>query len=681
MATCSTPQWSTSYTPQIKLTVTQSSSTNTEVTLSWTLQYVAHGYAASTSGVGKTYSVVIAGETVKSGTYNIDGITGTTTIATGTKEITKTTATQTISFSCSMAFNLTWSGVYGGTKSASGTISVAAKTSYTITYNANGGSGAPSKQTKWYGTAITLSSTKPTRSGYTFQGWATSSGGSVSYSAGASYTGNANLELYAVWSAGTYTVTYNANGGSGAPANQTKTHGATLTLSSTKPTRTNYTFLGWGTSASATTVSYNAGASYTANADLELYAVWSLAHLVPRITNFTIARCLSDGTHSEEGTNVAVSFSWESDTAVSLVEIGRKPSTGTSWGTYSVSASGTSGSVNTVIGNNDISGEYAYDIRVRVKDDIGIATRTLTLDGFYFLIDFYRDGTGVAIGKAATVPNTFDVYKRTIIRGNDDASVSSESGQLVVGDPLEYHLAFDNNEIMAKTNDQTSGQLNLNPEGGMVSIGGELSVAEEITARSGVVLPNNEKIIMKNASGTDRSMIFMNNANTMSLGYGGYDANEGATSLDGYAVNIRSKGAINITSPTAGLSSRAYGVNKILWTGEWTMDADKTASLSEAISAQPHGIVLVWSPYTNGASLNYGFVYHFVPKYHVANHNGIGTDFALFRATKFAQTAGKYLYISDTTIKGFADNVLTGTGTSGIKYTNNYWVLRRVVGV
>jgi hypothetical protein len=46
-------------------------------------------------------------------------------------------------------------------------------TIYNITYNANGGSGEPSAQLKKNGTDLTLSSTKPTRTGYTFQNWNT----------------------------------------------------------------------------------------------------------------------------------------------------------------------------------------------------------------------------------------------------------------------------------------------------------------------------------------------------------------------------------------------------------------------------------------------------------------------------------------------------------------------------
>ncbi len=74
----------------------------------------------------------------------------------------------------------------------------------------------------------------------------------------------------------TFTVKYNANGGSGAPSSQTKKNDTTLKLSSTKPTRTGFTFLGWSTSSTATKATYSAGGTYTANSSATLYAVWSL---------------------------------------------------------------------------------------------------------------------------------------------------------------------------------------------------------------------------------------------------------------------------------------------------------------------------------------------------------------------------------------------------------------------
>ena len=152
---------------------------------------------------------------------------------------------------------------------------------YTVSYNANGGSGAPGSQTKTYGSTLTLSSTKPTRTGHTFKNWNTASGGGgTSYNPGGSYTSNSAVTLYAQWTANTYKITYNANGGSGAPAAQTYTYASsgTVNLSSTVPTKTGYTFLGWSTSSTATAASYSAGQAWSKSnaSNYTLYAVWQV---------------------------------------------------------------------------------------------------------------------------------------------------------------------------------------------------------------------------------------------------------------------------------------------------------------------------------------------------------------------------------------------------------------------
>ena len=90
------------------------------------------------------------------------------------------------------AIGTTSSGVHGWYKE-----NVFPYATYTIKYNANGGSGAPSSQTKTYGTNLTLSSTKPTRGGYTFKGWALSqadaNNGTWYYQAGGSCGKNENI--------------------------------------------------------------------------------------------------------------------------------------------------------------------------------------------------------------------------------------------------------------------------------------------------------------------------------------------------------------------------------------------------------------------------------------------------------------------------------------------------------
>ncbi|MFI3208298.1 MAG: InlB B-repeat-containing protein [Eubacteriales bacterium] len=71
-----------------------------------------------------------------------------------------------------------------------------------------------------------------------------------------------------------YTISYNANGGSGAPSSQIKYYNISTTLSNTKPTRTGYTFKSWNTNASGTGTTYNPGSTLSANQALTLYAIW-----------------------------------------------------------------------------------------------------------------------------------------------------------------------------------------------------------------------------------------------------------------------------------------------------------------------------------------------------------------------------------------------------------------------
>ena len=147
---------------------------------------------------------------------------------------------------------------------------------YSVQFRDNGGSGAPSDQTKIYGVDLTLSSTVPTRTGHTFQGWGLSSSATTAtYQPGDTYKTNAGIVLWAVWKANEYNVKYNANGGSGAPADQKKVYGVDLTLSTVKPTKTDSVFVGWGLSSSATTVTYYPGDTYKTNAGIVLYAVWT----------------------------------------------------------------------------------------------------------------------------------------------------------------------------------------------------------------------------------------------------------------------------------------------------------------------------------------------------------------------------------------------------------------------
>lgn len=305
-------------------------------------------------------------------------------------------------------------------------ITVPAKTHYTVSYNANSGTGAPAAQTKWYGETLKLQTGTPTKTGYTFKGWATSSTGAVAYAAGANYTGNANLTLYAVWEPYHYDVIFDANGGTGAPAKQVKDYGTNLTLTTSKPTFTGYTFKGWATStaiAAQGTVNYASGATYSANAAVTLYAVWELTYEKPTLssTTFKIERCLQDGTFDDEGKYARITFDWSifrTDTPRYYGDSGTGPYSNNSIsnmtatvGTQSNTASPTtsSGRQTIIVGNGTFDTDTAYDVSVSITDSQTIYSDNTTviygvLPLTFFPFDYNADAT--AVGFFMPAPDT-----------------------------------------------------------------------------------------------------------------------------------------------------------------------------------------------------------------------------------------------------------------------------------
>lgn len=195
------------------------------------------------------------------------------------------------------------SGSAYSSESQGGTVtltSISAK-SITVVFNKNDGSGSKSSQKFTYGISGNRFGYKTDgtpqwtqtgqfggwdRTGYTLLGWSSDSQATQKmYSVYSPVTNSwinsncslttATVNLYAVWqkSADTYTVSYDANGGSGEPQDQIKTHDKDLTLSSVIPKRIGYTFSGWSDSKNGEKL-YNAGANYTENVGQILYAVW-----------------------------------------------------------------------------------------------------------------------------------------------------------------------------------------------------------------------------------------------------------------------------------------------------------------------------------------------------------------------------------------------------------------------
>lgn len=518
---------------------------------------------------------------------------------------------------------------------------VPALPSYAVKYNANGGSGAPSNQTKYYGKNLTLSSTKPTRTGYSFQYWNTNSSGTGgTYNPGGTWSANYGTTLYAIWKANTYTVKYDANGGSGAPSNQTKTYGVTLKLSSTVPTRQYYNFLGWSTSKTATSATYAAGGNYTANSGTTLYAVWELAYVKPRIENVTVGRCNSLKVADDNGTYALVSFDWACDFNVTGIKVEWKQSTESEYtNSYTVPASGKSGSKSVLIGSNDVEDstaihtEYSYNVRITVTDT-EYTTVLRTIAGFIFPFDVRIGGNGVGLGKKAELKGVADIaFKTRMLGGILHPVLEPETDLDTILTPNTYV-----GENVSKYNyghcPLTSGTFALE----VVGMGDEGQVKQRLT------------YCHKTASRTWERIYYSGSWN--------YDES---------------------TDPDGGWICVSDYMGTLLWSGASFMHGTQEITLSESITKQPNGVRLIFSSYSvaNSTSSNSEWVIHDIPKYMIINHPS-GGGYSCNCCTAY-RNAIKYLYITDTTIRGHENNDQTVT-IGGITYTNNGMVLRYVIG-
>lgn len=167
---------------------------------------------------------------------------------------------------------------------------------YTVTFNKNGGASvSPETRTVTYDSTYgTLASAS--RTGYTLAGWYTAASGGTQITAGTKVAITAPQTLYAHWTANTYTVSYNANGGSVSPASKTVTYDSTYGTLAT-PTRTGYDFAGWYTAASGGT-QITASTKVTITAAQTIYARWTAKNYTYSIV-YKSSNGTSLGTSSE----------------------------------------------------------------------------------------------------------------------------------------------------------------------------------------------------------------------------------------------------------------------------------------------------------------------------------------------------------------------------------------------
>ena len=221
-----------------------------------------------------------------------------------------------------------------------------------------------------------------------------------------------------------HTVSYNANGGTGAPDNQKKIYGSVLTLSSVRPTRDGYVFMGWATS-SAGDVANMPGSTYGVDADVTLYAVWQIAYIKPTITGLTALRCDSKGSPKSDGTYIKVTGSWQvdqtlnnSNKATSVRIDYQETASGSPVKASETYPNTTSGKISQIIGNGKISTGSVYFVIVTITDLNGSKQEEVIVPAQFRALDVANKGRSIAFGGTASDSEVgYDFYQDARFHG------------------------------------------------------------------------------------------------------------------------------------------------------------------------------------------------------------------------------------------------------------------------
>ena len=442
--------------PTITLTVTQASQNVANNTSTVNYSLVISRPSAISSGAAKSYSIVINGTTVKSGTTTIGG-SGNKTIASGSTTISHNAdGTKSISFSFSLQYNITWAGVYLGTASKSGSMtlstiprassiscsptSVALGGSITVSISRASSSFTHTIQHDFYVGSWTTVATKTTATSVSFAtalSWAsrgamknqTSGGGRIRC---ITYNGNTQIgekiinftctvpssvvptiSSISVSDAAGYYSTYSGYvQGKSRPKvtiSAAGAQGSTISSYTTKIGSASYSgssftapaITSTGTITITTTVKDSRGRSASKST-----SITGLAYATPTIASLTVTRANSSNTASSTGTYLKLTAT---GTISSLNSKNKKTYTiyykASTASSYTTLTSGTASSYSISIAPGALGGSFAtttsYDIKLTITDNFTSVSRTATLATTSVLMNWRSTGKGLAIGKAS----------------------------------------------------------------------------------------------------------------------------------------------------------------------------------------------------------------------------------------------------------------------------------------
>lgn len=364
-----------------------------------------------------------------------------------------------------------------------------------------------------------------------------------------------------------------------------------------------------------------------------------LAYTKPQIQLLRVYRCTEDATPADDGQYMVVEYAYSVPALnggnTAAAEVQYKQSTATDYEDTPILTDTTLAASLTaqIIRDPTFSTDYTFDVRLTVTDWFGAtATATAQLPSGAVILDIAADGESIAFGKTSEHTKTVEAawalktYNAEIPR---DAVVIPDSANLDDYLTPGYYV-FSSASYSAITGMPIGGSGSGSLE--VIREGEVNQVRQVVTRCSDVVREIWERLYYSNAWHEWRCIY---------------------------------KG----------------GTGRVLWSGGYYMTADHTARLSEPVSAQPNGIMLVFSLITDGTVQDINFNHFFVSKHFIAVKSGLSSTFVMADAN-FSLVGTKYLYIGDASIVGHDVNNDTGTGVnSGIKYNNNRFVLRYVIGV
>lgn len=360
----------------------------------------------------------------------------------------------------------------------------------------------------------------------------------------------------------------------------------------------------------------------------------------------------------------------------------------------------------------------SYDIRIEAADSVqpdNKATSVFGFSPFSPTVDFGADGNTVSLFGPAPA----SASKRSLRVGDyatiweDEIELGATNKIVVNGDGViikkntEEQLRFGNSNIVIVN---TLGDATYSGEGAAIESSTKNLVVSTTqtsdtldTTKGGKaaleLYYNSDSDIVGLSLGVKKGMthsdLYESEGRGVFMEYGNYDDGDGNVSpsadisvigdnisiiggntfVSGDYVRLSSTGSVHCESADGDF---VLGKNKILWQHSgYYMGANQTIYLNEPISKQQSGVVFVWSHYDNSKSAadNWGWQYHFVPKFHIVNWFGCGIHMGA-NGTQML----KYLYVFDDHVNGNSANTNTLT-SNGVQLANKNYVLRYVIGV